>query len=73
MTGDNIVVNRLVRQMKQIQFPDHIQQQLTEQQRLVDELRVAINILMVQDAKVKAMINEALGIGGSPKLTDNHH
>lgn len=51
--------------------PDHIQQQLTEQQRQVDELKKAINNLMVQNAKVKAMINEALR--GSPKLTDTNH
>ena len=56
-----------------MQKPDHIQQQLTEQQMLVDGLKKAINNLMEQNAKVKSMINEALGIMVSPKLTDTHH
>lgn len=62
-------MNTLFSRVKQI--PDHIQQQLTEQQRQVDEIREAINNLIAQNAKVKSLINEALGV--SPKLTDNHH
>lgn len=53
--------------------PDHIQQRLTDQQRQVDDLKHAINILMVQNDKVKSMINEALSIRVSPKLSDDHH
>lgn len=56
------------------QIPDHIQQQLTEQQRRVDEIREAIINLIAQTAKVKATIDEALeAIRVSPKLTDKHH
>jgi hypothetical protein len=51
--------------------PDHIQQQLTEQHRRVEELRVAIINLIAQNDEVKAIINEALRV--STKLTDNHH
>lgn len=63
-------MNRLFSRVKQIPIPDRIQQQLTEQQRQVDELRNAINNLITQNAKVKAMIN---AIRVSPKLTDTHH
>lgn len=47
--------------------PDTIQEQLTELQKAMSDLKAKMDHLVTENEKVKSLIR------GTPELTDNHH